>query len=176
MSFDKAFDRTIGHEGGFTDNRADRGNWTSGVIGTGQLKGTKFGISAMSYPDLDIKNLTVAQAKEIYKRDFWDKPGLNKLPEVLSADVFDMGVNAGLKTAVKLVQRAVGVTDDGIMGPKTLQAVTDARSHGEDDYVLYTQFCAERIKYYTSLSTFSTFGKGWMNRVATCMLLTAKDN
>ena len=68
-NFDNAFDRVIGHEGGFTDDPLYRGNWTSGVCGVGECKGTKYGLAAMTYPILDIRNLTLNQAKDIYKRD-----------------------------------------------------------------------------------------------------------
>ena len=68
--FNKVFDRVIGHEGGFQADPKDRGNWTSGVVGQGELKGTKFGLAAMTYPHLDIKNLTVDQAKAIYFEDW----------------------------------------------------------------------------------------------------------
>ena len=68
LTFDQAFERLIGHEGNFTNDKDDRGNWTTGIIGKGQLKGTKYGISAMTYPQLDIKNLTLDQAKQIYKK------------------------------------------------------------------------------------------------------------
>ena len=72
LTFDKAFDRLIGHEAGFTTDPKDRGNWTTGVIGKGELRGTKYGISAMTYPYLDIKNITLEYAKTLYKRDWWD--------------------------------------------------------------------------------------------------------
>ena len=61
--FDTVFDRTIGSEGGFQADRRDRGNWTSGEVGKGELKGTKYGLSAMTYPDLDIKAITLQQAR-----------------------------------------------------------------------------------------------------------------
>ncbi|WP_236513543.1 glycosyl hydrolase 108 family protein, partial [Escherichia coli] len=61
MNFDQAFKVTIGHEGSFTLNKNDAGNWTGGKVGVGQLKGTKYGIAANSYPNLDIKNLTLDQ-------------------------------------------------------------------------------------------------------------------
>src|SRR5690554_3598272 len=64
ITFDLVFERLIGHEGKFTDVRGDRGNWTSGRVGAGELKGTKYGISAMSYPHLDIKAITLEQAKD----------------------------------------------------------------------------------------------------------------
>ena len=68
-NFDNAFDRVIGHEGGFTDDPLYRGNWTSGTCNVGKCNGTKYGLSAMTYPILDIRNLTLNQAKDIYKRD-----------------------------------------------------------------------------------------------------------
>ncbi|MDH1334083.1 hypothetical protein N5D77_07565 [Comamonas thiooxydans] len=70
MDFDKAFDRLIGHEGKFTNNPKDDGNWTGGKQDRGELKGTKFGIAANTYPHLDIKSLTIEQAKAIYREDF----------------------------------------------------------------------------------------------------------
>ncbi|MEZ9473500.1 glycosyl hydrolase 108 family protein, partial [Vibrio lentus] len=70
-----AFERVIGHEGKYQNLYDDRGNWTTGVVGEGERKGTKFGIAAMSYPHLNIKQLTIEQAKEIYYRDFWLKLG-----------------------------------------------------------------------------------------------------
>lgn len=64
-NFKKAFELTVGHEGGYGNDKRDRGNWTTGVIGEGELKGTKYGVSAMSYPDYDIENLTLEQAEKI---------------------------------------------------------------------------------------------------------------
>ena len=63
--FNLMFDKLIGAEGGFQNDPKDRGNWTSGIIGKGECKGTKYGVSAMAYPDLDIENLTIEQAKKI---------------------------------------------------------------------------------------------------------------
>jgi lysozyme family protein len=60
-NFDRVFDIVVGHEGGFTANPADCGNWTGGVIGTGTCRGTRFGISAAAYPDLDIANILIRQ-------------------------------------------------------------------------------------------------------------------
>jgi hypothetical protein len=64
-NFDRVFDIVVGHEGGFTANPADCGNWTGGVIGTGTCRGTRFGISAAAYPDLDIANLSLDAAKAL---------------------------------------------------------------------------------------------------------------
>ena len=79
MNFDKAFMCVVGAEGGFSNDPKDRGNWTGGKVGSGILMGTKFGIAANTYgnklksQNMTIKNLTVDDAKQIYKRDWWDK-------------------------------------------------------------------------------------------------------
>ena len=67
--FDVIFDRVLGHEGGFQADPRDRGNWTGGEVGKGELKGTKYGVAAMTYPELDIESLTKADAKIIFRRD-----------------------------------------------------------------------------------------------------------
>ena len=126
LTFDTAFDRLIGHEGKFTDDSKDRGNWTTGVIGKGQCKGTKYGISAMTYPDLDIRNLTLDQAKAIYKRDWWDRINADDLHPAIVFQVWDFAVNAGMGTAKRKLQKAVNVAEDGIIGPMTIKAIKKA--------------------------------------------------
>lgn len=169
MNFDEAFKITVGHEGGFTQNPKDAGNWTGGKVGVGINKGTKYGIASNSYPNLDIKNLTLDQAKAIYKRDYWNKAKCDELPNGLRFHVFDVSVNSGVSRGIKTLQQAVGVTADGIIGPKTIAA---AKSQNESDILL--RFYAFRTEFYTSLSTFPTFGKGWMNRVASNLKIGAR--
>jgi lysozyme family protein len=169
--FDKAFDRVIGHEGGYQADSRDRGNWTSGIIGQGELNGTKFGISAMSYPKLDIKNLTVEQAKAVYKRDFWDAFNMDKFPPAMQFQLFDATINHGWRRVVPMLQRAVGVTDDGIIGNRTVEAVKAMELND-----LLMKFLAERIEYFTKISTFNTYAKGWMMRCANNLRLATEDN
>lgn len=157
--FDIAFQRVIGHEGGYTNDSRDRGNWTSGKIGVGKLNGTKYGISAMSYPSVDIKNLTLAQAKAIYERDFWIKNKCDKLPIGIDFLMFDAAINHGGTQAAKFLQQAAGSTPDGIVGPKTLQAVSTAKTDA-----LATAFCVARMIFYTQISTFPTYRNGWTRR------------
>ena len=171
LTFDQAFERLIGHEGKFTNDRQDRGNWTTGVIGKGELKGTKYGISAMTYPDLDIKNLNLVQAKQIYKRDWWDKINADQIEPALVFQVWDFAINAGMGTAKRKLQKAVGVVEDGIIGNLTIQAINNAELN---DILL--KFNAERLKYYTSLSTWPRYGKGWTLRVAGQLNYAAVDN
>lgn len=161
MNFDEAFKTVIGHEGGFTLHSGDPGNWTSGKVGIGTLKGTKYGIAANTYPNEDIKNLTLDRAKQLYKRDFWDKAKCDQLPDGLRFHVFDVSVNSGVSRGVKTLQQALGVNDDGIVGSQTINA-----SKSQNAHEILIKFYSFRIAFYTSLNTFSTFGKGWMNRVA----------
>lgn len=161
MNFDEAFEITIGHEGGFTLNRADRGNWTGGKVGVGVLKGTKYGIAANSYPNEDIKNLTLDRAKQLYKRDYWDKAKCDQLPNGLRFHVFDVSVNSGVSRGVKTLQQAIGTKPDGLIGNITLNAV---RSQNEHEVLL--KFYGFRIAFYTSLNDFPTWARGWMNRVS----------
>ena len=171
ITFDEAFKRLIGHEGGYSTDRRDPGNWTGGRVGVGTLKGTKFGLAANTYPNLDIKNLTLAQAKAIYKKDWWDKLGADGMHSAIVFQLWDFAINAGKSRAIKELQQAVGVPADGIIGPQTLASVN---SHDLNDVIL--SLTAERLKFYTSLSTFKTYGKGWTNRVADNLKYAAQDN
>jgi len=170
QDFDRAFERLIGHEGGFTEDPRDPGNWTGGRCGVGLCKGTKFGIAANTYSDIDIPNLTLAQAREIYYRDWWLKIGADRLGGPTAFQVWDFAVNAGMGTAKRALQRAVGVAQDGRIGEITLGAVS-AMPQAD----LVRRFCAQRIRFYASLSKYDTYGRGWMNRVAGMLEYAAAD-
>lgn len=170
MNFDVIFERVIGHEGGFTDNPKDPGNWTGGKVGKGELKGTKYGLAAHSYPHLDIENITLEQAKNEYR--VWFESGkLHLLPRVLQYQMFDARFNHGAKWANKFLQRAVGVNDDGKIGPITLKAVSE---YDVNDLPL--RFIGYRTKFFTDLKHFDEFGRGWIRRIAECLFYAAEDN
>lgn len=171
MNFDQAFDRLIGHEGGFSDDAKDPGNWTGGRVNVGELKGTKYGIAANTYGDLDIKNLTLDDAKKIYYRDWWLKAGADQLDAAIVFQLWDFAVNAGMGTAMRALQRAARVSDDGNIGPLTLRAV---RAMSTTDVLM--RFAAQRLRFYTGLSTWPTYGKGWTNRVAGQLDYAAADS
>lgn len=168
--FETVFARTIPHEGGFQAHPGDRGNWTTGVVGKGLLKGTKYGISAMTYPDEDIENLSLDQAKMLYFADWWEKMGMRGWPEALSYQMFDAAINHGMATANRLLQRALKVDDDGVIGPITLAALEQA-----DVNDLCFLFLAERLEYFTNLGRFVDFGKGWCRRIARNLRYAAED-
>ncbi|MGL5039999.1 MAG: glycosyl hydrolase 108 family protein [Aeromonas sp.] len=170
-NLNNVFERVMGSEGGFQNSRNDRGNWTSGKVGVGELKGTKWGVSAMSYPYLDIKNLTKDEAKAIFKKDWWDKYNMDAACSVMQYQLIDAIYNHGGKNAIKILQKAIGTDADGISGPKTIAAY---KAIPTDDLALL--FLAARLEFFTNISTWGTFGKGWSRRVAECLRFAANDN
>lgn len=149
------------HEGGFTKNPKDPGNWTGGKVGSGELKGTKKGIAAASYPHLDIKNLTDAKIAEIYEANYWRKIRGDELPSGVDLSGMDYAVNSGVSRSAKELQRVVGVTVDGKVGPATIMAVKNA-----DPRAVIKGHCGRRMSFLRSLAIWNTFGKGWSTRVA----------
>ena len=157
MDFDTAFDRLIGNEGGYVKDSRDPGGET------------KFGISKRSYPSLDIANLTLGQAKAIYRHDFWDV--LGEAHPAIKFQVFDFAVNSGIGTAIRKLQAAIGVADDGHWGPMSEAALE--RANVNDVLML---FAAERLDYLRKLSTWPTYGAGWAGRIANDLRFAAEDN
>ena len=148
MTFETAFAFVIEKEGGEVNDPRDNGGHT------------KYGISQKEYPDLDISALTVEQAKEIYRSDYWLRAGCDGLPEGLGIAVFDSAVNQGVGKAIKLLQRSLRVAEDGAIGPMTLAAMKRA-----DPNQLIENYCTERALHYASLDDFPTFGRGWLRRL-----------
>jgi lysozyme family protein len=149
MNFDQAFDALISHEGGYVSDPRDPGGET------------KFGISKRAYPNVDIKALTLEQAKAIYKSDYWDRSQCDSLPPVVAFQVFDTAVNSGIGQSIRFLQRAVGVADDGQVGPLTINAVKRL-----DAETIVARFNGQRLDFMTKLSTFDIFGRGWCRRIA----------
>jgi len=164
-TFDACFERLIGHEGGYTDNPKDPGNSTGGRVGAGQLNGTKYGIAANTYPDEDIKNITLERAKELYRRDYWSRIRADDMPVEIRYPLFDAAVNSGPVQATKWLQRAIGVAADGVIGPKTMAAV-----QAFDAGKLRSAMLAQRLLFMTNLPAWQTFGRGWARRIADLMI------
>lgn len=148
-NFDRSIPIVLEEEGGLVDDPHDPGGLTN------------YGISQRSYPGLDIRALTPASAAKIYARDFWPACGADQLPWPLCLFVFDHGVNAGSLAAVKCLQRAAHVNDDGQLGPRTRAAIAAANLR-----MLCRQFNVERCRYYMGLGNFPRYGLGWLGRVA----------
>lgn len=162
--------RVLKNEGGYTTDRHDAGNWTDGVVGGGTLKGTKFGISAASYPSLDIINLTREQAIEIYRTDFWLKIHGDSLPEAVAFAVLDGAVNSGVSRSVAWLQRAAGVLGDGMWGKQTEAAIAVV-----DPIHLLLKYTAYRLKFMTTTSGWRNFGAGWASRISENLLYAGED-
>lgn len=169
--FDTFIERILKHEGGYTNNPKDAGNWTGGKVNVGVLKGTKYGIAANTYPQEDIKNLTLERAKELYRRDFWKRNNLDLLPPAVGFQVLDAAINHGPRRAVQWLQECLKVTADGVLGPKTATA-----AHATPIDRLIFCYNARRLDFYTSLSSFATFGVGWTRRVAENLRYAAHDH
>lgn len=159
MSVEKWLIRILGHEGGYSDDPDDPGGET------------KWGISKRSYPHLDIKNLTVEDAAEIYKRDFLAPLKWERYADGVAYQILDFGVNSGPRTAIKRLQRELGVKDDGVVGPITIARIN---ALSESDLIMI--LIAARIEYMTDLRNWPEHGRGWMRRMAKNLRYGAEDS
>ena len=155
--FNMAIIKVLANEGGYVNDPKDSG----GV--------TKYGISKRSYPKLDIKNLTIEDAKAIYYRDFWEGQKYKEIKsDQLSSKIFDLAVNVGISRAHMILQRALRaignpVKEDGIIGKITLLAVNSS-----NEKELLAAIKAEAAGYYRSIvaknASQGKFLSGWLNR------------
>ena len=170
-AFLKAFELTLGKEGGYSDDPQDRGNWTSGQIGVGELKGTKFGISAASHSSEDIKALTILRAQEIYYNDFWFPLWLDDvLSAAVAAEIFDTAVNAGKTKAIQIAQQALNylgaeLAVDGKIGPETVKALN---AYADERALLKTLNGLQFMHYFSIVTQFpekQKYARGWLKRI-----------
>lgn len=150
--FDIAFEEVIGLEGGYNHNIHDPGGET------------KYGIAKKYHPNEDIKSLSLVRAKEIYKDEYWDKVEGDKLIYPLNLYVFSCAVNMGIYKAITLLQKALNVTQDGIIGKNTLESSKNITDEELEMYFVY------QALEYGKLANFSSFGKGWLKRICHLML------
>ncbi len=159
--FEQCLAVVLDKEGGFADHPADRGGPTNLGITWRTLAEWK-GVPTDAPTDsllADLRALTRREAGEIYRASYWLPMRCGDLPPAAALMTFDFGVNAGPRTAVKLLQRVAGVTDDGAVGPRTLDAV-----RAVDPARLVDQLAEARLAYFRSLPDFATFGAGWTAR------------
>lgn len=149
-TFDRAVDMVIALEtggdpaGGYTDDARDPGGET------------RWGISQRAFPAEDIRNLSRARAVELY-RTVWDKLRPDEFSTPLAIVLFDIAVNQGPATAVRLLQKAAGVAQDGIMGPNTAAAANRMKD-------AVARLSAERVIRYANTANFDAFARGWLRR------------
>lgn len=153
-------DPSIEGAGKVSQDPKDPGNWTGGAAGKGELKGTKWGISAAAYPTIDIPSLSRESAVAIYYKDYWCPIRGDQFAPRLAMCIFDAAVNEGVGTAVKLLQQALRMTPvDGEIGPQTVAAAKQV----DQDYLIQA-FLAERGFRYAQTRGFQNDGRGWLRR------------
>lgn len=159
-AFDQAFTELVGLEGNYSNDPRDPGNWTGGKENVGELKGTMYGISAASYPKLDIASLNLPKVKGIYLTDFWDRCKCDTLPDAIAIALFKEAVNLGVDGASKAFQRSLKVTPDGVIGQLTIGIATSSPPKQ-----VLEQFLTQCAFEYTQMENFKVDGKGWLSRV-----------
>jgi len=145
---------TLRNEGGFVDNPNDKGG------------ATNMGIEQRDLPDINIRDLTIAQAVAYYQENYW-KPWMTKIPsQAVCNKIFDMSVLLGIGAAVRLLQRALGFStsaQDGNYGPETENAVNEA---GEGVLAPYKTALAAHFQWIAQQNTSQKiFLDGWLRRV-----------
>ena len=156
-NYDASLTRVLKHEGGFANHPSDPGG------------ATNFGITIATYARFKGRAVTVAEvrampladAKAIYKADYWNALRCDELPAGLDYALFDYGVNSGIARAAKVLQRLIGQTVGSTISDATIAAV---RSNNPAD--LIARICDERLAFLKSLKTWPVFGAGWGRRVA----------
>ena len=153
MDFNGAFTKLLGHEGGYSNHPRDPGGETMWGITAAVAR-------AHGYKG-QMRALPQAVARAIYRKDYWDAVQADKLPAAVRYPLFDAAVNSGVKQATKWLQAALGVSQDGVIGPKTIAA-----AQAIDGAALASAMLGARLQFMTGLSTWPTFGKGWARRIA----------
>jgi lysozyme family protein len=161
-NFAAVMEEIFAHEGGLSMTPKDPGNWTGGKVGAGELRGTKYGIAAHAHPGVNIQALTKAEAREIYRRAYWQPIRGDDLRPGLDLVTMDPAVNSGVSRGVRWLQAGCGARQDGRMGPLTLSAANGAA----DPVAVIRRACAARMGFLRGLRTWGSFGRGWSRRVA----------
>ena len=155
-NYEHCLEMILHHEGGYVNHPKDPGGETN------------LGVTKRVYEEWggekDMADLLVEDVAPIYQKNYWDRCKCDDLPSGLDLCVFDFAVNAGPSRSAKFLQRLIGTTVDGGIGPNTLKAV--------DNYVeevglesAIEDYQSARQEYYEALDTFDTFGRGWTRRV-----------
>ena len=154
-NFNKCLEMVLEHEGGYVNNKNDRGGMTN------------LGVTRRVYEDWvdrpvseqEMRDLTPEDVAPIYRKNYADRIHFDSLPSGLDWACLDWAINSGASRPAKAIQRAVGATADGVIGPKTLQLVAEKDPEFIIDYV-YTV----RQSFYESLDDYKHFGRGWSRR------------
>ena len=158
-NYQHCLEMILHHEGGYVNHPEDPG----GITNLGVTKRVYEEWVGTKVTEEKMKNLKVEDVAPIYNKNYWFRVKGNQLPSGLDLCVFDFGVNAGTGRAAKYLQKMVGATADGAIGPATLRALeTYVAEVGLKGAI--EQYQKDRLAYYKKLKHFKTFGKGWTRR------------
>jgi lysozyme family protein len=159
-NFDTCLAVILQKEGGYSNNKLDPG----GMTNLGVTRRVWEAWTRHSATELAMRALKPATVAPLYRKNYWQASGADRLPAPLGLCVFDMAVNAGPGTAVRLLQGIVGAKADGQFGRITSDLVDcSVRDHGLKKLV--TDYQEARRGYYRTRKTFKVFGRGWLRRV-----------
>jgi lysozyme family protein len=156
MNFDQALAIVLKHEGGYVNHPSDPGGETNFGI-------TKAVAQRNGYHG-DMRDIPMDVVARIYRKGYWDAVRADEMPQEVRYAVFDAAVNSGPGQAIRWLQRAVNVKDDGVLGPQTLLAV-----RMQNPEVLLRRVLAQRLKFMSGLSNWPAFSRGWARRIADLM-------
>ncbi len=161
-AFDTSFTRLMKNEGGYVNHPRDPGGET--MYGVTKRVAIEHGYNG------SMRNLPISIAMDIARKSYWDKTQCDALDPLVASQVFDAAYNHGPRNAIKFLQRAVGASVDGIIGPNTIAA-----ANAKPPYTVVLNFLSERLDFFTRIGTWSTFGKGWSRRIAEQLAFAAED-
>ena len=155
-NWEKAFQAVLKHEGGFVNHPKDPG----GMTNLGVTKKVWEEFVGREVDEAEMRALTPDVVKPLYKKNYWDKIKGDQLPSGVDYAAYDLAVNSGTGRAAKYLQRIAGVPDDGVIGPKSMEAILAC-----DPVETVDAICDMRLDFLQRLPTWNTFGKGWGRRV-----------
>lgn len=155
-NFEACLRQVLRHEGGWSDHPDDPG----GATMKGVTLATYRQFKGREASKVELRAISDAELRAIYRRGYWDRVRGDDLPAGLDLVAFDGAVNSGPAQGAKWLQRALGVADDGVVGPVTLAAARAA-----DRPAAIRDACARRMAFLRGLAAFAVFGRGWTRRV-----------
>jgi lysozyme family protein len=156
-NWDECFAMVIKSEGGFVNHPKDPG----GMTNLGVTRSAWEAFINRKVTEDEMRALTPEVVKPFYKALYWDRIKGDSLPDGVDYAAYDLAVNSGPHRAAQYLQQIAGVAADGMIGPKSLEAINACDAKETADAI-----CDMRLDFLKKLATFDTFGKGWSRRVA----------
>jgi lysozyme family protein len=156
MTFDESFTKLLGHEGSYSFHPADPGAET--------MWGVTAAVAREAGYTGAMQDLPLEFARTVANNSYWVPLSSDQLPAEIRYALFDAAYHSGAGQAARWLQRALGVADDGRIGPLTIAAARQA-----DPQALTKKMLAQRLRFMTGLSHWPSFSRGWARRIADLM-------